>query len=176
MTFRKNSYHFSANHDPTFKVDEIAWKPNPIFNLHVGFCPSELAWRKYTAEGHFGDNNNNPYDYDPPRVAAMHYYPENNVHAHIAIVLFSEHLDQKYIDGNGVENTAAIMAHEAFHLSESLCETMGERFPSSEFRAYAIQWYTAFLMDAYVQTRIYPKVQEIERERENHNNDIWSTG
>ena len=45
---------------------------------------------------------------------------------------------------------AALLVHEAVHLWQWNCQTMGESNPSSEFEAYSIQWLSQQLMYEYV--------------------------
>ena len=44
---------------------------------------------------------------------------------------------------------AALLVHEAVHVFQFLCRSIGEHSPSSEFEAYAIQNISEELMEAY---------------------------
>lgn len=47
----------------------------------------------------------------------------------------------------------ALLAHEAVHCFELLCRSMGEKHPSTEFKAFSIQMFTSQLIGAYIRTR-----------------------
>lgn len=47
---------------------------------------------------------------------------------------------------------AAMLVHEAVHVWQNHCERIGERNPSCEFEAYAVQSVAQRLMDAYART------------------------
>ena len=46
-----------------------------------------------------------------------------------------------------------VLVHEAVHVKQHVTAQMGEEAVGIEFEAYAIQHITAFLIDAYTQTR-----------------------
>lgn len=48
--------------------------------------------------------------------------------------------------------TAGLLVHEAVHVWQEIRTHMGEKEPSSEFEAYAIQRISLNLMDAYAKT------------------------
>jgi hypothetical protein len=45
--------------------------------------------------------------------------------------------------------TASIVAHEAVHVFDSICEAMGEEEPSEEFQAYCVQWLVQNFLEIY---------------------------
>jgi hypothetical protein len=49
---------------------------------------------------------------------------------------------------NGIQ-VAAMLVHEAVHIFQNFCESIGERTPSAEFEAYSIQAISQRLMEAY---------------------------
>lgn len=52
-------------------------------------------------------------------------------------------------DGISGIQVAAMLVHEAVHIFQSFCESIGERTPSAEFEAYSIQAISQRLMEAY---------------------------
>lgn len=54
-------------------------------------------------------------------------------------------------DTSGVEpiQVAGMLVHEAVHIFDEFCETIGEKTPSSEFMAYSIQSISSALMYEY---------------------------
>lgn len=49
---------------------------------------------------------------------------------------------------NGIQ-VAAMLVHEAVHIFQDFCESIGERTPSAEFEARSIQAISQRLMEAY---------------------------
>ena len=52
-------------------------------------------------------------------------------------------------DGMSMPQVAALVTHEAVHMWQTARERMGERSPSTEFEAYAIQALTQRLLEEY---------------------------
>lgn len=44
---------------------------------------------------------------------------------------------------------AGLLVHEAVHIFQAVCENVGEKYPSSEFEAYSVQWISMELMVRY---------------------------
>jgi hypothetical protein len=52
------------------------------------------------------------------------------------------------LDGRLMVEVIGLLAHEATHIWQTVCEHVGEKAPSAEFEAYAIQWITQQLVEA----------------------------
>ena len=52
-------------------------------------------------------------------------------------------------DGMSMPQVAALVTHEAVHMWQTARERLGERSPSTEFEAYAIQALTQRLLEEY---------------------------
>ena len=52
-------------------------------------------------------------------------------------------------DGLSMPQVAALVTHEAVHMWQAARERLGERHPSSEFEAYAVQALTQRLLEEY---------------------------
>jgi hypothetical protein len=116
------------------------WFKNQAFPLHYAYCPDERTWndemRALKIEGEV-------YPTTHGRTTTF----VRSSGDMIAIVTISPEARAK-----GEKNLAglvALMAHEAMHVFQHLCEDIGERSPSIEFEAYMLQDILADLLHAY---------------------------
>lgn len=52
-------------------------------------------------------------------------------------------------EGKSMPQIHAMLVHEAVHIWQKICKTVGERRPSSEFEAYSVQMISQRLMELY---------------------------
>ena len=108
----------------------------------IGFCPSDKAWAYDMKRLVNGDE---PYPVADGRCTPL----ENKItHEWICLVTIHERLDDR-----DMVAITALIAHEAVHVFQKICEIMGEDHPSHEFEAYTIQYLTIQLTRAYLDTR-----------------------
>lgn len=64
---------------------------------------------------------------------------------------------EKAAKGRGHVEIAGILAHEGAHVWQLIRDHIGEKTPSSEFEAYAMQFIVMELLKAYQMTRGMPR-------------------
>lgn len=119
------------------------WCDRGWLPAYYGFCPSERAWRYEMKR--LGVAKSPPY----PRSDARCSYFHNKDGDLVVLVTVAEHLDKKL----SVASIAGLIVHEAMHVWRRIRKSIGERKPSSEFEAYAMQTIFMELFSAYVRTR-----------------------
>lgn len=75
--------------------------------------------------------------------ATCHYFENQKTQSKTAIVCI-----KNYEDKTGIQ-IAALLTHEAVHLWQETCKDYGEREPSNELEAYAIQNIAQALMTSF---------------------------
>ncbi len=110
-------------------------------HCHFGLCLSEQAF-----EREMKDLGVLPRDW-PPYV--LHEYADATTH-------FFEYKDKHCVlvcmtnwEGRDPIQVASLLVHEAVHIWQRYCDHIGERTPSNEFEAYAIQTISQELMEAF---------------------------
>lgn len=108
---------------------------------YYGFCPNEKAWH---AGLKFHAMQEDAY---PDTVAACTslFRSVKFDKKRVAIVTVAE--------GHTPATVVNLLVHEATHIWQDMRDAIGEKFPSSEFEAYAMQNITAELFAAYEKTR-----------------------
>ena len=122
-------------------VDRVIWCDRGWQPLYYGFCPSESAWKR---EMHrLGVDE--PY----PTTAGRCTLFENSKSANecVLVTIAAASTKRKKIEIVG------LIVHEAMHVWRFIRERIGEREPSLEFEAYAMQAIAQNLIVAYEQTR-----------------------
>lgn len=123
-------------------ASKVYWCNNGFWRQIFGFCPSERAWNNLarTSKRELG-----PY---PPNedmgAATTTLFRDCKFGRRVAVVT---------IANRAPDVTANLLVHEAVHVWQDLCESIGELAPSSEFEAYTVQHMTAELFRAYEKTR-----------------------
>lgn len=64
---------------------------------------------------------------------------------HFAVVA----INQAKLAGRDPVGICGLLVHEATHIWQHHCDRIGEKNPSHEYEAYAIQWISQCLMDEY---------------------------
>lgn len=121
------------------KIDRVIWCNRGWLPVFYGFCPNKAAWEKEMKR--LGVTNA-PY----PTTAGSVTHFDNKFRAECLIVTVAPH-------NRPALRVIGILAHEAAHVWQSICEAIGEREPSKEFEAYSIQAITQELIAAYEKTR-----------------------
>ena len=75
--------------------------------------------------------------------ACMHSFTNNESGGLVCVVC----IDSEEAKKRSHSQVAALLAHEATHVWQAICENMGEDSPGKEIEAYAIQWMTQSLID-----------------------------
>lgn len=117
---------------------ETVWFEAGWFPYSYAFCPSERAWKKSMSKVR---KEPSPY---PGHAGCTSLLQIINGGKPVAIVTVSVREPQATIE---------LLAHEGMHVWRDIRRQMGERKPSSELEAYAIQNILHNLMDAYQKTR-----------------------
>ena len=113
------------------------WQP-----VHLGFCPSKKAWDTVMKEFNI---------IDPPEFPTSSGFTQflcNEITGD-ALVLVSLNNDDK----QPLLNIIGLIAHEAVHVFDFICEHINEDEPSKEFKAYSIQMITMELLEAWRKSR-----------------------
>jgi hypothetical protein len=139
-------------------TDEVHWCSRIWYWPYFGFCPNERAW--------YAEMKNTQKWVETGGFAAIPEWPEPKegmvsrlrmvereegkqpVDKLVLLVTVADHLDAMPID-----TVVGIMAHEAVHIWQYLCEEIGEDHPSKEFMAYTLQTITQELLKGYLKTR-----------------------
>jgi len=126
------------------KIPGVVWSDNRLItsNHFVGLCLDESAFHKILKRMRV------PFNQYPSFVgsgsdASCHFLEKDN--KRMAIVTLTNHKNR-----TGIE-IAALLVHESSHIFDSICESMGEKFPSSEFKAYSLQQISQELFESYVE-------------------------
>lgn len=123
-------------------VDKVVWCERGWLPTHYGFCPSAKAWAREMKR--LGIEDAPPYPESDDCAVTF-----NNEEKTAVIVTIHERVDS-YNDSIGLTD---IIAHESAHVWQSILEDIGERNPSAEFEAYALQNIVMNLAAAYRDTR-----------------------
>lgn len=113
------------------------WQP-----IYLGFCPNKKAWNAVMKE--FKIKDPPPY----PTTDGCTQYLCNEITGD-ALILVTVNENDKF----NLLTTIGLMAHEAVHVFDLICEHINEDEPSKEFKAYSIQAITMELLEAWRKTR-----------------------
>ena len=117
---------------------QTIWFEAGWFPRKYGFCPSEKAWIATLKE-----TKRNLTRY-PESAAATNLFQRRDTKDPVALVT---------VQNRPPRQTVELLAHEAMHVWRDIRKGIGERNPSSELEAYAIQNILSNLMTAYEKTR-----------------------
>lgn len=122
-------------------IDRTIWLDRGWQPVYIGFCPSEAAWKRTMKRMGLP---NEPYPTNDGRVSVF----ENDGKMTCIMTLG---------DGGEAKHSrvqiAALMAHEAVHVKQQICEHIGEKTPSEEFEAYTVQAIFQGFYQAWLDTR-----------------------
>lgn len=96
------------------------------FPLYIGFVPSRKAWDKFIKSAGRDD------EYDVKH-GQCNFFESTDLGR--SVVLICVNPDNKV----GRLEIIGIIAHEVVHAFDYLCQFIGEKSPSKEFKAYTIQ-------------------------------------
>lgn len=122
-------------------ADQIVWINPGIFPISIGFCPSEKAWKRFVKTMGL------PHEPYPDTDARCTIF-ERAGHTTRCIVTVAERFDKRR-----EVPTMALLVHESVHVWQQARMEMREDSPSREFEAYAVQYISQEMMDAYQATR-----------------------
>lgn len=123
--------------------NKVVWCNRGWLPTHFGFCPSEKAWDREMKRLQVEDE---PYPRTDGRCTTL----ANRASGKFCIlVTIGEHIDPKD-DPIGV---LGLIVHEAAHVWQQIKKDIGEKRPSAEFEAYALQAIFIQLSSAYTDTR-----------------------
>lgn len=105
---------------------------------HYGFCPSARAWQALAKSS---KRELGPY---PDNAAMTTLFQSTKNRTKTCIVTVADRPPLQ---------TVGLLTHEAMHIWRDIREAIGEREPSSEFEAYAMQFIVEDLLTAYEKTR-----------------------
>ncbi|MBI5940144.1 MAG: hypothetical protein HY859_06935 [Caulobacterales bacterium] len=117
--------------------DEVHWIGKGWQNVHIGWCPSEVAWNK--AMKRLGVK-----DAAYPTVAGCCTEFASDRYGVCVIVTLSPTLAKP----REPLEIIGLIVHEATHAFQKVCLDMGEDEPSCEFEAYSMQAITQQLIQA----------------------------
>lgn len=125
-------------------MSRVVWCQRGFLPIFYGFCPSEAAWRRELARLGAAAS---PY---PPTLACCTEFesPDPKAAKRSYLVTLSDSCD-----GDEPELVIGLIVHEAAHVWQGARDVMGERDPSPEFEAYALQYIVLNLLSAYRRTR-----------------------
>lgn len=121
-------------------TNRTIWCDHGWFPHHYGFCPSEEAWQRTIKAIKL---NQTPY---PAHDAACNLFQNRETKLPCVLVTMNHRPRTPQV-------VVELLSHEAMHIWRDIRKTTGERKPSSEFEAYAMQNILRNLMDAYQKTR-----------------------
>jgi len=111
---------------------KISWLP-----YYFGFCPNEIAWDKEMKR--FNMSPWEPYPDSDGNCA--HFTNDGDGHACSIVTLNHKKRSS--------EAALALLTHEGMHVWRQTLKYIGERKPSSEFEAYAMQHIVCGLVTGY---------------------------
>ncbi len=125
-------------------MSKVIWLNNHgnCFPFSYGFCPSKAAFEREMKKMEVV----NPPRYPTAEGCTLEF--EERDGDMCALVTIGEGDDKRSPLG-----VFALLVHEAVHVFELLCRSMGEKNPSSEFKAYTIQMFSSQLIASYIRTR-----------------------
>jgi hypothetical protein len=121
-------------------VSKVIWCDNAWFPYSYGFCPDEAAWKRECKRLGVPE-----WVYPTADAMCTHLVKTDKTNPCTIVTVNDE--KRKSID------TVTFLVHEASHIWRQICETIGERCPSSEFEAYSMQNISKHLIYAYEKTR-----------------------
>lgn len=122
-------------------TSRVVWCDRGWIPYCYGFCPDEAAWKhevKRLGVPHL----------TYPTADAMCTQMESKITAYEGLTLITVNHKKR-----SPQFVISLLVHEAMHVWREMCVAMGERSPSSEFEAYAMQNIVHHLIGAYEQTR-----------------------
>lgn len=124
-------------------MNKAHYKKLEPFPFFVGFIPSEKVWdREMKRLG----VRHEPY---PTTDGAATYFTDDFGIGNVLVTT----VEECFKEGNEFV-AIKLLVHEAVHVFQRLCETIGEDTPSKEFQAYYIEYISDFLIKAFDKCRV----------------------
>ena len=121
--------------------DRVMWMERGPLPAHVGWCPSEAAWKRTMKRMGIP---NEPYATESAGRCDIFERAGNTT-----VII---HLDREIARRHTEVEIVGLLAHESTHAFQAICRAMGEEKPSAEFEAYTIQAITQFMFMALIDT------------------------
>lgn len=119
-------------------MKRIIWMERFCYPVYIGFCPSPEAWRREMREHHKRDSDLPEYACANSDARTSYFQPTDGKSKQ-PIVLISLNLKFKARIRRAEPHALALIAHEAVHVWQFICDEIGEESPSKEVSAYAVQ-------------------------------------
>lgn len=107
------------------------------FPIHIGFVPNKIAWDKFMKTA----GRDDPYDCI---AGQCNYFPNEKGGSSVILICINNY--EKRFSKLTIQG---YIAHEVVHAFDHLCEYIGEKSPSKEFKAYTIQGWFLEACQAY---------------------------
>jgi hypothetical protein len=122
---------------------ETGWMP-----IHLYFCPDEMAWQRLMRTMRCRS------EYPTTAGNAAHFECAEDGRL-LSVITVADGAERR----NGIEQITAVLAHEAVHIFQRVCQHIGEDKAGSEVEAYIIQDLTLRLIQAFKDTRMKRKAK-----------------
>lgn len=123
------------------RLDRVIWLDRGWQPVYIGFCPSEAAWK------HAMKRMGLPHEPYPESAGKVTIFVLDGKRT--CIMTLRDRVEET---NNRVE-IAGLLAHEATHVKQQICDHIGEATPSDEFEAYSVQAIFQGFYQAWLDTR-----------------------
>lgn len=127
-----------------YSRDRVTWLNRGWLPVSIGFCPSKKAW-DYELKRMDVSAAGSPY---PTADGGCNSFKDGDNKLAVLITI-GDHIDKKS-DKFGI---VGLIAHECMHAWRRIRDDIGEKKPSFEFEAYALQYLVQTCCYIYSETR-----------------------
>ena len=124
-------------------IDRVVWIERGWQPVAIGFCPSEAAWNRARKQYRI--------EQEYPSIASKGGYTllaSNDVsHESVILVAVTDAAERDALD------VILTIVHEAVHVWQFVCQTIGEDAPGNEMEAYGNEEISRGLIEAYCKTQ-----------------------
>lgn len=121
--------------------DRVVWIDRGWQPVYIGFCPSEKAWK------HAMKRMGLPHEPYPDSDGRLTRFARDGKTTLIMTLGESGEEEHSRVQ------IAGLLAHEATHAKQMICDHIGEDSPSMEFEAYTVQAIFQAFYQAWLDTR-----------------------